>query len=882
MVASLQFGTAAGYYVREYYHGGEVQLAARWFAPANKFGLTDGEGVDPETFQRLYAAIGDDGSSLLTTNRRDVDALDLTFSAMKSVSIAYGCTPDEHHRQEILDAHLKAVHAALEVLNQEAIYARRGRGGLLREKVDLTAAVFTHDSARPEIHVDGALFADPQLHSHAVLLSLAARKDGSVGAIDTRLGQYKLFCGSIYHAHLAHHLSKLGYSISEIGANGTFEIGFDAQLRGYFSARRAKIEDALAEAGVDSAEAPATAAAAALATRRTKAEVDDRDRFVLWRDKAKELGLDPELIAEGLREPDRRRLADEAELQRRLQAIPRELTENEATFARRDLLRAVAVAHVGTLVDPAGVIAEADKLIDSGAVVEIRREGHEPILSTPDMIRMERETLETARSLARARWHSVDKRKLDKACRAAKLSDEQCAVVASLAANRPLAFLEGRAGVGKTHLLKPYVARLHAEGYRVIATATAWRTALMLKEELSVEARALDSWLKIAEAGGRFIDGRTVVLIDEAGQLGVRATHALLRELTRARVSGGEGAKALFLGDRAQLAPIAASCGLDILERAQAPIGLETIVRQRDPVYRRIVAQLARGEIQAAFDGLQSLGCVVERDNRRQTVVEAVDRWESARKTAPKQDHLLLARTHTVLRSLNEEVRRRMRRDGLLVGDDVIVAAATPSGAPYDLRLAAGDRIRFGRRAAHVGDGVINGTTAVIERIAQTAPGQAEIVARIEGERVTFRSDAFRDAKGRVRIAHDYSQSLYSAQGLTAETCVVVAEPSLDRHELYVGASRSRRTTTLVVDRAALDAHVRANRPVSQMRREVSADERRAALVSAWSRRRGKSTTIEAFEAPEGRKRALDRSTPDGLARGGTGRKLAREHDHGL
>lgn len=881
MVASLQFGTAAGYYVREYYHGGEVQLAARWFAPGHKFELADGEDVDPEIFQRLHAGIGDDGRSLLTTGRRDVDALDLTFSAMKSVSIAYGCTTDEHHRQEILDAHLKAVRAALEVLNREAIYARRGRNGLLREKVDLTAAVFSHDSARPEIHADGALFADPQLHSHAVLLSLAERKDGSVGAIDTRLGQHKLLCGSVYHAHLAHNLSRLGYSICDIGRNGTFEVGFDAQVRGYFSARRAKIEDALAEAGVTSADSPEAAAAAALKTRRTKTEANGRDRFALWQDKAKGLGLDPERVAEDLRQPGQTILAGEAELRTRLQAIPHALTENEATFARCDLLRAIAVAHVGTSVDPAGVVVEAENLIASGAVVEVRREGHEPILSTPDMIRMERETLEMAQSLARERWHSVDKRKLDQACRAAKLSGEQRAVVASLAVDRPLAFLEGRAGVGKTHLLKPYVARLHAEGYRVIATATAWRTALMLKEELGVEARALDSWLKIAEAGGRFIDGRTVVLIDEAGQLGVRATHALLRELTTARVLDGEGAQALFLGDRAQLAPIAASCGLDILGRAQAPIGLETIVRQRDPAYRRIVAQLARGEIQAAFDGLQSLGCVVERDNRRQTVVEAVDLWESARKADPQQDHLLLARTHTVLRNLNEEVRRRMRRDGLLVGDDVIIAAATPSGAPYDLRLAAGDSIRFGRRAADVGHGVINGTTAVIERIAQTAPGQAEVVAWIEGERVTFRTDAFQDAKRRVRIAHDYSQSLFSAQGLTCETCVVVAEPMLDRHELYVGASRARRTTTLVIDRAALDAHVRANRAVSQMRDEVSADERRTALVSAWSRRRVKSTTIEAFKAPELRESPLEASPSHAISRD-QGRKHGRGLDHVL
>lgn len=145
MVASLQFGTASSYYVREYYHGGEVLLSGRWYAPGASFGLTDGAEVDPEKFQRLHAGVGDDGGSLLTTKRREVEALDLTFSVPKGASVDYGVRTDEDRRQEILDAHLKSVRAAVGVLNNEAIYARRGKDGLMREKVDLTAAIFTHD-----------------------------------------------------------------------------------------------------------------------------------------------------------------------------------------------------------------------------------------------------------------------------------------------------------------------------------------------------------------------------------------------------------------------------------------------------------------------------------------------------------------------------------------------------------------------------------------------------------------------------------------------------------------------------------------------------------------------------------------------------------------
>ena len=377
----------------------------------------------------------------------------------------------------------------------------------------------------------------------------------------------------------------------------------------------------------------------------------------------------------------------------------------------------------------------------------------------------------------------------------------------------------------------------------------------------------------------RVLREATVVLVDEAGQLGARAMHALLGELTKARVAS-ESAALIFLGDRAQIAPIAASRGLDILERVQAPIGLETVVRQRDPAYRVIVENLARGEIEAAVDALHAQACVVERSNRRQTIIQAVDLWSQARTESPRQEHLLLARTHATIRSLNDEVRGRMRRDGALIGDDIVVPAATPSGAPFDLRLAVGDKIRFGRRAA-VGKGVINGTAAVIERIARTTAGQAEIVARIDGDKVTFRTEAFRDAKGRARIAHDYAQTVFASQGLTAETCTVVAEPTFDRHDLYVGASRARGKTMIVVDRAAIDAHVRANRAVSQMQGEVTADERRAAMVSAWSRRRVKSTTIEVSDARELQGNGLSLPQPASLSQHQTPER-DRGLDHGL
>ncbi|MBC8831109.1 AAA family ATPase, partial [Escherichia coli] len=75
----------------------------------------------------------------------------------------------------------------------------------------------------------------------------------------------------------------------------------------------------------------------------------------------------------------------------------------------------------------------------------------------------------------------------------------------------------GKAGTGKNHALKPLIAQMREDGYRVILAATAWRTVEMGAAGLDgVEGRALDSWHAIARMGGNFIDDRTVIVVDEA------------------------------------------------------------------------------------------------------------------------------------------------------------------------------------------------------------------------------------------------------------------------------------------------------------------------------------------------------------------------------
>jgi hypothetical protein len=182
-----------------------------------------------------------------------------------------------------------------------------------------------------------------------------------------------------------------------------------------------------------------------------------------WQRKAAELGLVPGLCVENLRTAQITDLGERDEdFEGALAKIPEQLTEHEATFSRTDVIRAVATAHVGTSTDPAHLMQHVDRLIASGQIVEIRKGRlREPVYSTPEMIRLEQETIDLARGLANRRWRGPDLAGLEEKAVAAGLSADQLAAVKALAEGQALSLLQGKAGTAKTYSLKPLVDQLN-------------------------------------------------------------------------------------------------------------------------------------------------------------------------------------------------------------------------------------------------------------------------------------------------------------------------------------------------------------------------------------------------------------------------------------
>jgi conjugative relaxase-like TrwC/TraI family protein len=230
------------------------------------------KGIDPHTGAQL-ARLG--GKS-----QNHAAGWDMTFSAPKSVSALWALS-DARDRQSIEQAQCVAVAAATSHLERTAAFARRGKGGAVREPTaGLLLAKFDHHTSRE---------LDPQLHTHVFVFNLAPRRDGTWGAIVSReLYKAQKQTGAVYRAVLAAELERAGYAIER--TTDSFRVAaIPRHVERAFSKRRLSIEAAAEAHGYQS---PKGMELAALRTRLPKRDVSRERLFEGWQSEARALGFE--------------------------------------------------------------------------------------------------------------------------------------------------------------------------------------------------------------------------------------------------------------------------------------------------------------------------------------------------------------------------------------------------------------------------------------------------------------------------------------------------------------------------------------------------------------------------------------------------------------
>ena len=173
---------------------------------------------------------------------RPVGGFDLTFSAPKSVSVAWA-VGDPRTQAEIYRAHLRAVEYVIGYAERTVFTSRSGDGGVVQEDIrGVVAAGFDHWDSRA---------GDPQLHTHVVVMNRVQCGDGVWRTLDGRvLFRATVALSEMYNAVLSDYLTcALGWGWEPMARRHSvapkYEVaGVSAQLQSEFSRRSGAIEEA--------------------------------------------------------------------------------------------------------------------------------------------------------------------------------------------------------------------------------------------------------------------------------------------------------------------------------------------------------------------------------------------------------------------------------------------------------------------------------------------------------------------------------------------------------------------------------------------------------------------------------------------------------------
>lgn len=685
--------------VGDYYTQGQ-QVLGQWYGQgAEKLGLsgiTRGEeflrlceNLHPQTGERLTlrqkttrVEIGADGKEHESANRRVF--YDFTFSPPKSVSIAALAADDPR----IVAAHDEAVASALNQLQTFAATRVRKKGQCTdRTTGNIVAAVFRHDTSRA---------LDPHLHSHCIVFNAtfdSVEKQWKALQNHDMLVAQK-FIENVYYHELARKLRGFGYEI-ENRPRGDFEIkGVAPALIEKFSKRHREIDKQTREL---LAKEPEKANGNIAAIREHIAH-KERARKIKDVDLSRLQG-----IWEGQMTPDEtaslRNLTRDG---RSLADADSRLAEKAVSWAEEHLFERKSVVNEHDLWRHAleharGRSMSLTELQDITRQRNyLRDQQHPGKVTTQELLGRELEIVNLAKEgLGRFRPFSVAPRVSNP-----QLDNEQRKAVEQILHSADLVTLfRGGAGTGKSFTLREVERSLQRAGHAVQVIAPQRQQVMDLEKDGFHNTQTVSAFL----TRGAMPRG-AVVIVDEAGQIGGKQMHALLRS-----VQESEG-RVILSGDTRQHGAVEATDALRAIERHSGlrPIELTNIRRQNPNLaktreererirqYRQAVAEARDGKLRESFERLDKLGAIVP--------CTLTDRHEKLSAcylelTKEKQSTVVVSQSWSEIHKVNDEIRSALQREKLVSETESVVTTLQP----VDLTDAQkGDPRSYGDKSALV------------------------------------------------------------------------------------------------------------------------------------------------------------------------------------
>ena len=264
-------------------------------------------------------------------------------------------------------------------------------------------------------------------------------------------------------------------------------------------------------------------------------------------------------------------------------------------------------------------------------------------------------------------------RAVDKALRNGPLTHGQKeAVRLILSTEDRVVGVQGYAGSGKTTMLNRARTLLEKKGYEVRGLAPSASAARTLEGEAGIGSETLQRFLmrysgvaegrmtKKGEREMRAAFAKTALVVDEGSLASTVQARNLLRIADALRIP-----RVVLVGDEKQLDAVDAGKPFAQLQReGMKTATMDEIMRQRDPALKEAVEASLAGDVRKAFEKLGDNIAEVKPDN---LAGAAAARW-LALSPEERANAGLMAPSHALREGINEIVRERLVRDGVVHG----------------------------------------------------------------------------------------------------------------------------------------------------------------------------------------------------------------------
>ena len=829
----------------DYYTQGEVEVG-RWIGEgAQRLALMEGQAVEREAFMDLCDNLNPLTTTRLTQrlnsngNRRVF--FDFTCSAPKSISIMAVTMGDAR----IVEAHQLAARFALKELERFAAARIRTNGSQQdRETGNIVAGEFLHNSSRA---------LDPQLHTHFTIFNATfdpAEQRWKALQTDQMFAATH-YATEVYRNDLAARLHALGYETVRTSGRSrdSFEIkGVSPEVCRRFS-KRAEERDAMVaqmerELGRKLSNNEISHAVHQTRSRKLKgittAEVRRRQLAQLSRPEIAALQA-VRRAADGSPRPFAQRAGEEESLDHATHHV----FERRSVVSKEDLLEAALVHGRGQI----DLQQLKERLETKPEFIRVGRE-----ISTREILEGELALIRTVNegkdSLFPINRHFIPSHRLGE--------DQRSAVEFVLQSCDRFTGVRGLAGAGKSTAL-PEVARgIEEAGCKgVLCCAPTASAAEVLRNE-GFDATTLRRLLvdpKLQDT----LDARSVVVLDEAGAVGIEEMRQLFSLALK------RNARVVLCGDTGQHGSVSRGDALRILEdHSRLSSGrLSTIRRQQKADYLEAVTLAAGKQPAEAFDRLDAAGEVIEQTTGLYESAAAAY-LDAAKGGKGGSTALIVSPTWAEIDAVTDRVREALKRQGVIgkqeITCDVLDSlswtdaqkrspqqyqpgqvvvfhqksgpfarneAATVLGVQGDwlrLRRAGGETVSYcpaSEKTTHKA-----AFDVCQRRPLQVAPGDKLLLqanrreARlingqiVEVKKVEDATRAITLTDGRIlppdyrTFCHGYAVTSHASQSKTVDEVVVLASSrslgAVNREQFYVSISRGRQRCRIFTDNKPL------------------------------------------------------------------------------